>query len=441
MTTRPCQTGFALSALGLAALTAPVPAHAQTRYAVSDSQLQSSVSTALGNDPKLKDFVVKASASDGVVTLTGHVADENAREEAEQVVAGVSGVRSIQDNVDVGNAPSPADAQGAVAANLPPPPPDEPQPGAGAPQAAPPQTARGSMPPPPPPDAEEPQPPARQPYSRPPYPANGNQAGAYGYPAQPGYPPQPDYPAQPDYGPRGNAHPPRYATASPLGVPPQQQNASGPVMLPAGTLLSVRTTEPLSTGNLHGGEFFQVTAASSIYTSGVVAIPRGAVLTGQVVEAKNAGPLGGSPRLALRLTNIQLGGVTYPVTTDVWSNQGSSKSGYTATNTVGGAAIGALIGAVAGGGVGAGVGAIAGGATGVVVSGATHGPRLDLPPEALLQFHIEQPLTLQPVGYDEAARLAASAPQPPAPLQRRPVYYAPYPYVVRPYPYYPYHPY
>ncbi len=197
----------------------------------------------------------------------------------------------------------------------------------------------------------------------------------------------------------------------------------------------MRTTEPLSTGNLHGGEYFQVTAASSLYIGGVVAIPRGAVLTGQVVAAKNAGPLGGSPRLELRLATVQLGGVTYPVVTDTWSNQGPSKSGYTAANTVGGAAIGALIGAAAGGGVGAGVGAIAGGATGVAVSGATHGPRLDLPPEALLQFHIEQPLTLQPVSYDEAERLAAAAPPQPPVLRQRPVYVSPYPYVVRPYPY------
>jgi hypothetical protein len=82
------------------------------------------------------------------------------------------------------------------------------------------------------------------------------------------------------------------------------------------------------------------------------------------------------------------------------------------------------------GGVGAGVGAIAGGAGGAALSGATHGPRLDLPPEALLQFRLAQPLTVQPVHFAEAVRLANSVPQQPT-LRRRPEY-APY---ARPYPY------
>ncbi len=175
----------------------------------------------------------------------------------------------------------------------------------------------------------------------------------------------------------------------------------------------------------------------------MIAIPRGAVLNGEVVESKNAGALAGSPKLELRLTALQLGGTTYPLDTEVWSSQGPSKTGYTATNAVGGAVVGALIGAVAGGGVGAGIGAVAGGASGTLISGATHGPRLDLPPEALLQFHLAEPVTVQPVPYNEAARLASTVPQEPV-LQRRPVYaVAPYPgvYVARPYPYayaYPY---
>jgi hypothetical protein len=120
----------------------------------------------------------------------------------------------------------------------------------------------------------------------------------------------------------------------------------------------------------------------------------------------------------------------------VWSSQGPNKAGYTAAHPIGGAAFGALIGAFAGGGVGAGIGAAAGGASGALVSGATHGPRLDLPAEALLQFHLTAPLTVQPVNYGEAQRLAASVPQQPV-LRTRPAYMvAPYPYYARPY--YPY---
>ncbi len=438
----------------LTALTlTPVSAQSQ-QYAVSDSQLQSNVSTALRNDAKLDGIIIKTSANQGVVTLTGSVSSEDVRTEAEQVVAGVSGVRSIQDNVDVigggATAPAPATAQGnqqqpetaqqADGANTMPPPPP-PDPAASTSQGA---TTANGMPPAPPADQQYTPYPngsasqtanAQQPYGNQQYPA---QQGQYGNPQQ--YPQQGQYGNQQPgygygneggYGPRGNAHPPVT-----LAVSPQQQDASGPVTIPAGTLLSVRTEQPLSTGALRGGEYFQATAATDVYANGVVAIPRGTVLNGQVVEAKNAGAFGGSPKLDLKLTSIQLGPTTYPLISEVWSSQGPSKTGYTATNAAGGAIVGALIGAVAGGGVGAGVGAIAGGTGGALISGATHGPRLDLPPEALLQFHLAEPVTVQPLKFNEAEQIAASAPAAQPVLHQRPVYYAaPYP---RPYPYYAY---
>ncbi len=436
--------GFSLTLYAL-------PGLAQGQYGVSDAQLQTSVTTALHADSKLNgtgNSTILVKASHGVVTLMGDVTNEDARAEAEQVTAGISGVQSIQDNINVGSAGGLV-ASGQVASGQ----------QAGAPTAA--QNGQENLPPPPP-DEEAAAPTQQsgqageQQYT--PYPQQGTgqqtQQNSPYQQTQPystgGYPPQ--Y-SQPDYGPRGNSHvpgqypqqaPQQYAQQSSFGVAPQLQDASGPVTIPPGTLLSVRTTQPLSTRNLTGGEFFDVTAAADVYANNVIAIPRGAVLTGQVVEAKNAGPYGGSPKLDLRLTAVHLGPATFPLVSEIWTSQGPSKSGYTAANTIGGAALGAIIGAAAGGGIGAGIGAIAGGTSGALISGATHGPRLDLPPEALLQFHIEEPLTLQPVPYSEAQRLAASVPQQPV-LQRRPVYAAvpppygyvvrPYPYVVRPYPY------
>ncbi len=429
-------TGFSLALYAL-------PGLAQAQYQVTDAQLQTSVTTALHADSKLNgtgNSTILVKASQGVVTLMGDVANEDARAEAEQVTAGISGVRSIQDNINVGSiSSSAASGQAASGQQL------------GAPAAA--QPGQENLPPPPP--DEEAAGPQQQPgqTSEPqytPYPQQGTGQQTQGNPsyqqAQPyptgAYPPQ--Y-GQPDYGTRGNSHvpgqypqqaPQQYAQQGSFGVTPQLQDASGPVTIPPGTLLSVRTTQPLSTSNLTGGEFFDVTAAADVYADNVIAIPRGAVLTGQVVEAKNAGPYGGSPKLDLRLTAVHLGPATFPLVSEIWTSQGPSKTGYTATNTIGGAALGAIIGAAAGGGIGAGIGAIAGGTSGALISGATHGPRLDLPSEALLQFHIEEPLTLQPVPYSEAQRLAASVPPQPV-LQRRPAYaVAPYPYgYVRPYPY------
>ena len=385
----------------------------------NDAQVQAAVSAALAADAQLKGQQVSATVSQGVVTLSGSVAEEAQRTAAEQTVAQVSGVKSIDDSIAVG---SQNVAAGSTA-------PSQDQPANQGAEATAPQASNPNMPPPPPADTVPQQ--GQDSQQNGGYPQDGSQPGgqypppAYGQNAPGPYPPQ-QYPPQPgQYAPRPYVP----------GVTPERQNASGPVTLSPGLLLNVRASQPLSTAVLKDGQYVQFTAASDIYANGVVAIPRGAVLTGTVVAAKNAGPFGGSPRLELKLTTVTLGAETYPLESDTWSSQGPSKSGYTAANTVGGAAFGAVIGAIAGGGVGAGVGAVAGGTSGALISSATHGPRLDLPAEVLLQFHLTAPLTVQPVNYSEAQRLAASVPQQPV-LRTRPMYVvAPYPYYARPYPY------
>lgn len=363
-----------------------------------DNGLQASVSSALTHDAMLKNQPVTAAVANGVVTLSGTVETEQQRQEAETVAANLQGVSGIQNNItvtgasDQQQAPPPADNGQA-----PPPPPDNRQP-----EAAP-QNSQ-EMPPPPPPDQPSQQTP--RPAARAPYPQGG-------YPQQ-------SYPQQP-YGGYGNYPPP--------------QQASGPITVPAGTLLQIRLSEPLDTAKLQDGTPFQATAASDVFEGNVLAIPRGAVLQGTVTHVKKPGALGGSGELELQVTSLNLSGVPYPLVSDVWSSKGPNKAGYTAGNTVGGAAIGAIIGGLIGRGPGAAIGAVAGGAGGLAASGATNGPRLYLPAEMLLNFHLTNAVTVQPVSWQEAQRLAQSAPR----LQRRPVYMAPpYPYGY-PYPYpYPY---
>jgi hypothetical protein len=203
------------------------------------------------------------------------------------------------------------------------------------------------------------------------------------------------------------------------------------VTIPAGTLLQVRLSEPLDIAKLQDGATFQATAASDVFEGNVLAIPRGAVLQGTVVKVKKPGALGGSGELELQINSVNMGGKVYPVATDTWSSKSPNKAGYTASNTAGGALVGALIGGLIGRGPGAAIGAVAGGGAGLAASGATNGPRLYLPPESLLNFHMSAPVTVQPVSWQEAQRLAQSVPQ----LRRRPVYMAPpYPYGY-PYPY------
>jgi hypothetical protein len=357
----------------------------------SGGDLQAAVSGAITHDPMLKNQPITTSVSNGVVTLAGTAETQQQRQEAETVAAGVPGVSGIQNNITVtGDSaqaqtappPPPADTQQPA----PPPPPADTQQPAAAPGSQ-------QIPPPPPPDQPS------QPTQPPPYPQGGYGQQPYGQQPYSNYP------------------------------PPQQ--TSGPVTIPAGTLLQVRLSEPLDIAKLQDGATFQATAASDVFEGNVLAIPRGAVLQGTVVKVKKPGALGGSGELELQINSVNMGGKVYPVATDTWSSKSPNKAGYTASNTAGGALVGALIGGLIGRGPGAAIGAVAGGGAGLAASGATNGPRLYLPPESLLNFHMSAPVTVQPVSWQEAQRLAQSVPQ----LRRRPVYMAPpYPYGY-PYPY------
>jgi hypothetical protein len=358
-----------------------------------DGDLQSAVASALTHDAMLKNQPVTAYTANGVVTLTGTVETQQ-RQEAETVAANVKGVSGIQNNITV------TGSESSQAQTAPPPPAD-------AQQAPPPPPADAQQaPPPPPPDTQQP---AATPDSQ-----------------QIPPPPPPDEPAQPA-APRAP-----YAPYPQRGYgQPYPQQTSGPVTIPAGTLLQIRISEPLDIAKLQDGAAFQATAASDVFEGNVLAIPRGAVLQGTVVKVKKPGALGGSGELQLQITGVSLSGKSFPVVSDIWSNRSPNKAGYTAGNTVGGAAVGAIIGGILGRGAGAAIGAAVGGGAGLAASAGTNGPRLYLPPETLLNFHLTSAVTVQPVSWQEAQRLAQSVPQ----LQRRPVYMAPpYPYGY-PYPY------
>jgi hypothetical protein len=253
-------------------------------------------------------------------------------------------------------------------------------------------------------------------------PANGPGVG-YGQPPRPAYQPGQNQ-------------------ANQYQGPQQVAPPSGPVTLAAGLLLPVRTSEPLDSKKVKIGDYFQGTVAQSVYVGNVLAIPRGAAVTGKVVDVKKPGELKGGASIALQLTGLSLGGNSYSLATDVFSTNGPGKGGYTAGNTVGTAALGAVIGAIAGGGPGAAIGAVAGTGVGLGASAATPGPRSVLPPEALVSFHLTSPATVQPISMQDAYRLEASSAPPSRRYPPAPYGYAGYPpppppygYAPAPYPY------
>ncbi len=202
----------------------------------------------------------------------------------------------------------------------------------------------------------------------------------------------------------------------------------------------MRTADSVDSKRAKEGTPLDFTVIRDVTVNGYLAIPRGATVHGVISGVKHAGELTGSPELALQLTSLDLNGRNYPIDSDQFRVKGPSKTGHTIGNAIGGALLGTIIGGAAGGGGGAAVGAVAGGVGGTALS-AAGGPRAWIPAEALVTFHVNTALTVDPVSREEAARLAQGLyPGGPTLYRRGPGYYAyPAPYGYPPVYYRPYY--
>jgi len=368
----------------------------------TDGQIEMDVVHALDASKALKSDLITAATIQGEVTLSGTVSSAASSELAESIAGHVAGVTKVDNNLKVGNTQDAAAGDPNAQQNT------DNQDYAQAPPPPPPAPADGT--------------------------AQAPDQGQPPYPVQQQAPPPPAYPyppARPQYAPRVQAY----------------QAPTGPVTIPQGTLLQLRTSEAVGTKRAKDGEPVQFTVIQDVAFGGVLAIPRGATVHGVVSEVKKvgSGELAGSSSLALTLTSLDLGGQNYPLETDAFKVKGPNKAGQTVGNGIGGAIVGAIIGGAIGRGEGAAIGAGAGAAAGVGASAASSGPNVWIPAEALVSFHLKTPLTVNPVGAQEAARLAQGLFNGGPNLYRRGYYpygspyYAGYPYGYPPVYYHPYY--
>jgi len=180
------------------------------------------------------------------------------------------------------------------------------------------------------------------------------------------------------------------APPAPAPAPPE------PIVVPAGTILTVRVGQTLSSKTSQTGQTFLATLAQQVNVQGTAAIPVGSTISGTVVAAKEKGKVKGEGQLALALRSITVLGQTFNIQTDVLENTVKGKGSRTAKTTGGGAAGGALIGGIAGGGRGAAVGALVGAGAGLAGGAATGNQQIEIPVESALSFRLSAPLTLPP---------------------------------------------
>lgn len=184
--------------------------------------------------------------------------------------------------------------------------------------------------------------------------------------------------------------------AEPVNPAPVEQPKPQPIVIPAGTLLVVTTSQALSSKTSHAGQTFLGTLAQPVSVGGRTALPKGATVSGTVVTAKAKGKIKGEGELALALTSVSTRGLTYQIQTNVLSSTVKGKGKRTAATTGGGAAGGALIGGLAGGGKGAGIGALVGATAGFVGGAFSGNKQIEIPAESPLSFTLSAPLTLPP---------------------------------------------
>ncbi len=167
-----------------------------------------------------------------------------------------------------------------------------------------------------------------------------------------------------------------------------EQPKPQPIVIPAGTVLVVTTSQALSSKTSQAGQTFLGTLAQPVSGGGRTALPKGATVSGTVIAAKTKGKIKGEGELALALTSVSTKGHT--------SSTIKGKGKRTAATTGGGAAGGALIGGLAGGGKGAGIGALVGATAGFVGGAFTGNKQIEIPAESPLSFTLTAPLTLPP---------------------------------------------
>ncbi len=345
-----------------------------------DTKISSEIQNKFSQDSGLGSEQLAVKAEGGIVTLSGTVDNDAQREAAGRQAASIAGVKTVINNLEVSNVGKPS----AVAEMAPP--------------AETPASASASSAPPA--STTKPAKVAKPSKSRHDSEAShkssddaaGPTADADGFPGQ-------------IY---NNAPHPSTSTAQEA---PPAPPAPKKLIIDQGTQLTVRLIDPIDSEKNQTGDTFHATLNAPLTSDGEEAVPAGVELVGHLIEVKSAGKFAGQSSVVMQLDSLTSGGKTYNIQTDQYSKKGSSRGKNTAEKVGAGAAIGGIIGAIAGGGKGAAIGAAAGAGVGGGVQAASKSQQIKLPSETVLNFTLQQPVTVVQAAPGDTDRQKLSSQQ------------------------------
>lgn len=167
------------------------------------------------------------------------------------------------------------------------------------------------------------------------------------------------------------------------------------LIVPAESSLEVRLTNGLSSKDSKAGDSFSASVERDVTVNGLVAIPKGAEVSGSVTNAVPSGRLKQRAELGVTLTSVTVGGKRFAIS----SSNVALKEGSKATRDVifigGGGGAGAAIGGIAGGGKGAAIGALIGAGAGTAGAMMTGQKDVKFPAESVLRFTLKDAVRIQ----------------------------------------------
>ncbi|MFC1765571.1 hypothetical protein ACFL6U_26295 [Planctomycetota bacterium] len=183
-----------------------------------------------------------------------------------------------------------------------------------------------------------------------------------------------------------NPQPPESSPATTAPVaPPPPPSVPRKITLPTGTMLLVRMMDSVSSKN-KAGTTFATKLEYDLVVDETVALKGGTKIYGKVKSSTQARRAVGRSTLDIRLVQVILDGKPTPITTSGFKAAGEASIKKAAK----GALAGAAIGGIADGDDGARKGAAIGATMGALSKGQT----ITVPPGAMLEFNLAQPLEL-----------------------------------------------